>query len=507
MHVRSTPHLVAALCLLALAARPPAAVAQEQPPVSEVELRRAAGPPPAAVTFGDGRHGARLAGRGEPVEPALSLEIAVSDAPPDGALVFNPELRATLSMILAGRGTPALVYAPELRLVALRALATEVAGQRPARARAARVAPQRAAADTTGPARARRARVDLGGDRLGTPTDPVEGLDLPPEMPAIHWPEFVAGSCTGVRPGTSLWEAKRAWALAHHDVWRAYQMMEFIGESPSQFQDDYWEDGHAPLDSARNWSPDHWFGGYAPHRQAAIRRVVKELWGRFRTGDFEGVQIHIKCPTTRNETENPGNICLTHEPPAHHVVKGWINLCESSFADGVGPNARAFTLVHEMLHHARVHWKDGDLWKSAFLGDLKFHGHGASCLSGVKWEKMYGYDNVRHLATAEGCWHRNLAMRNNDTYAYFINRLGGAVRSGKLKKYPTEGTPWQTPGGSGNQCSANPVPPPGEDIQDPDACFKPGGGQPMICPDQGTGVASGAVLNDACLSTPMGPGG
>lgn len=496
---------LAALTILSLStpARP-----QERTPRSEEELRAVAPPPPTAgaVRFGDGAHGVRLpTGRGEPAEPALSLEATVARKRPGRTTWANVPLRRTLASIVSAGDAPVLVFSPELRAAAYRpARVTPKPRMQVQGAAAAVPVPRRGRVAAASPAPTEGGRAGGPDGRIGVELDPLSELDLPPEMPAVHWPIFVEGSCTGTQPGTSLWEAKRGWALAHHNVWRAYQLLEFMGESPGQFRDDYWSDGYEATDASMNWSPHQWFGGYAAYRQAAIRDVVKELWDRFRSAEFDGIPLRVKCPTPRNEPNNPGNICFTHQPPAHHVVKGWINLCQGLFGTGYGDDDRAAVLAHEMLHHARVHWEDGDLAKSRFLGDTHLHGHGESCLADLKWQKMYGPDRARHLAAESGCWHRDIAMRNNDNYAWFITRLGQAVRSGRLKKFPTEGAPWQTPGATGNQCSEIPHPPPGEDIQDPEACFK--AGDEMICPGGGGG-GGGVVLPDACLSIPSGPGG
>lgn len=520
MSQRSVPAAPAAALALAviLSVAAPAS-SQERAPRSEKALAAYAPPAPPSARFGDGAHGVRLPTRaGEPAEPALSLEVVVSRTRPGRTTWVNVPLRRTIASILDEGGAPMLVFSSQLRAASYRpARATprpllQARGEEPgavARARpptgARAGAPERRPAEAGAVAPAPREEAGGGpGGRLGAELDPLTGLDLPSEMPAVRWPIFVEGSCTGTQPGTSLWAAKRSWALAHHHVWRAYQLLEFIGESPGQYRDDYWSDGYRGADTSMNWSPYQWFGGYAGYRQDAIRKVVKELWDRFRSAEFDGIPIRVKCPTPQNEPENPGNICFTHEPGAHHVVKGWINLCEGLFEPGTVDDDRAAVIAHEMLHHARVSWEDGDLSKSRFLGDTHLHGHGDSCLSGLKWQKMYGPDRARHLAAEGDCWHRDIAMRNNDNYAWFVTRLGQAVRSGRLRKFPTEGTPWQTPGGTGNECSETPHPPPGEDIQDPEACFK--AGDEMICPGGGGG-GGGVVLPDACLSIPTGPGG
>ena len=401
----------------------------------------------------------------------------------------NLRLEAAMRAILGRGAVPVLVFRPQD--------VRRVAANDPTRVgvRPARVTPKPLVSGV----QAAKVGTAAAGGRIGAIDDPVESLDLPPEMPAVHLPDFVAGSCTGMQPGQSLYEAKRSWALAHHHVWRAYQLLEFIGESPGQFRDDYWEDGYRSADGNENWSPRNWFGPYASHRAGAIREVVGKLWDRFRSGEFNGIEIRVKCPTPANEADNPGNICFTWEPPAHHVVKGYVNLCEGFFDESEA--YRALLLAHEMLHHATVSWKENGISKSYFLGDTHTHADGNTCATGLKAEKMYGANRTMHLAATGECWHRNIAMRNNDNYGWFIMRLGEAVRNGDLASFPTEGVPWQSPGATGNECSEIDVPPPGEDIQDPEACQKIG--QEMVCPGGGGG-GGGVVLPSTCLAQPHG---
>lgn len=409
----------------------------------------------------------------EPVEPDLPMEERVLGARRVEAAWRNPAMRRTLASIRRGGSPPALVFSLDLRAVAVRAM---------------RATPDRVVSGV---------RVAQVPDAPITGVlSPLAALDLPPEMPAVHWPTFVEGSCTGSAPGQRLYEAKLGLALAHHHVWRAYQLLEFIGESASQFRDDYWRDGYDPDADGSNWSPHNWFGTYAGWRASAIREVVKELWDRFRSAETDGIQIRIKCPTADDPGE-AGNICLTHEPGAHHVVKGWMNLCDAYFE--MSEDGQALTIAHELLHHATVEWKQDDLWYGAFLGDTHAHGHGTLCAENVATEKMYGDAKTMHLASTGECRHRKLAMRNNDNYAWFIARLGAAVRSGSLKKFPTEGVPWDTPGGGGNECSELTPPPPGPDIQDPEACFKAGGER--VCPNSGGG--GGVVLPSDCLTVDL----
>ena len=435
---------------------------------------------------------------GELVDPDLEMD-EISEAAAPRSARSNAQLGAMMIAIADGGALPVLVFAPRS---VKRVAAPGERVMRPARVTPKPRVSGAQTASVTGVS-GQKKEEKTGGQvqalgRVGVLEDPVEPLDLPAGMPEIHFPEFVDGSCTGMQPGDPLYEAKKSWALAHHHVWRAYQLLEFIQESASQFQDDYWEDGYRQADGDENWSPRAWFGPYASYRAEAIREVVDGLWDRFRTGEFGGIQIKVKCPTPQNEPNNKGNICFTWKPPAHHVVKGYVNICEGFFDEA--EEYRALLLAHEMLHHATVTWKEG-IWKSYFLGDTHTHADGNTCAGGLKTEKMYGPDKTMHLANKSECWHRNIAMRNNDNYGWFIMRLGSAVRDGDLVSFPTEGTPWQSPGGTGNECSEIDVPPPGGEWQDPDDCVKIG--QELVCPGGGGG-GSGMVVPSTCLALPGG---
>ncbi len=434
----------------------------------------------------------------DPETDEVERDLGATYRPP---ATSNEELAATLSSITRAGSSPALVFTPELVVQAAMAASPEL---RATRAQAE--TPTRAAVRAQ-PAVAAQPAVPVGGvESMGGQVsagyiDPIGALDLPPEMPAIHLPDFVDGSCERDEPGYPLYQAKQAWALAHYNTWRAYQLLEFIGESASQFRDDYWADGYRSADGDDNWSPRHWFGPWKGYRFDAIRKVVRAEWDRFRSAETGGIKIKLKCPTKQNEPNNPGNVCFTAAPPAHHVVKGYVNLCEGFFDES--ERYRGLLVAHELLHHTSAVYKE-DIWKSVPLGDTHLHAHGDACLSGVKTEKMYGPDKILHLAATPECNHRDKNMANNDTYAWFITRLGSAVRSGKLQRFPTEGVPWDTPGGTTNECSEMHHPPPGPDIQDPDECFKADG--QTICPGGG-GAGGGMVVEDQCLAIPGPPGG
>jgi hypothetical protein len=491
------PHLWIGGLSLSLIAAPAAAQEREQAPNRHPARVQEMQPAAEKALTSRPTEGIRLPQAvGEPVDPDLPME-AISETNQPRNLASNTPLDAMMVAISDGGAFPVLVFTPSAVPRVAQTPSARVA-MRPAQVTPKpRVSGVQTATVSVHKAEEKTGEQGQAHGRLGVVQDPVESLDLPTGMPAIHWPEFVDGSCMGMQPGQSLYEAKKSWALAHHHVWRTYQLLEFIGASASQFRDDFWEDGYRSGDGNENWSPRAWFGPYASYRAKAIREVVEKLWDRFRTGDFDGIKIRVKCPTLQNEPNNKGNICFTWKPPAHHVVKGYVNLCEGFFDDD--EEYRALIIAHEMLHHATVTWKEEQIWKSYFLGDTHLHADGNTCASGLKTEKMYGPDKTMHLANKSECWHRNIAIRNNDNYGWFIMRLGSAVRDGDLVSFPTEGTPWQTPGSTGNECSEIDVPPPGGEWQDPDDCQKIG--QELVCPGGGGG-GSGMVVPSTCLAAP-----
>jgi hypothetical protein len=76
-----------------------------------------------------------------------------------------------------------------------------------------------------------------------------------------------------------------------------------------------------------------------------------------------------------------------------------------------------------------------------YVSDTHTHSDKSGGICKTKGEKMYGFDDAMHLATSEGCWgdstlHREMAARNNDNYAYFIQRLGNAIWDGRLTAFP-----------------------------------------------------------------------
>lgn len=258
------------------------------------------------------------------------------------------------------------------------------------------------------------------------PTGPLADLDLPHDMPPVRFPRF---RCQGEQ----LDESKRVWAMAHHHVWRTWQLIEFIGESGDRAA--LWVDGWDPAREHRNWSPRTWFGPYAGYRFDAVRRTVRKLWERFRTARINGTRISVDCIDRSQRAsacfrDNPGT---GRGPSAYHFPIGNVNLCPRFWDRDLHPMARG--MVHEVLHHTWVSWKR-TTWRGAVVGDLHTHAHGRLC-GRLTTEKMYGAEKSMHLAETPRCWHRDIALRNTDNYAWLVYRVGRAVYRGDLDRFPT----------------------------------------------------------------------
>jgi hypothetical protein len=275
---------------------------------------------------------------------------------------------------------------------------------------------------------------------------------------------------------------KAAWIRANHDVWRIRQMLEFLDAKFEEQRNFLWDkpavdpEGDAMGDET---SLQFYFGGFAQYRFEAIRWAFKRLWDNMHDHNLEGLALDFEC--------NPGggDICNTAHPPAHHVVKSNVKICEEFFEqpDWYQP----LIMVHEPLHHVFVPWNNNSPRLDP-IQDTHTHGHGNTCLGSVKTDKGYGIDELRHLATYKAgdggtCFHRNYAFRNNDTYAWAAQVIGSGVRFGAIHHWPfiPDSSP-PTP----DPCSGDEVPDPGDDWDDPlKDCMKVA--QELICPGGGGG--------------------
>ncbi len=154
--------------------------------------------------------------------------------------------------------------------------------------------------------------------------------------------------------------------------------------------------------------------------------------------------IHLRCP---QKLQNPGNGCFSVEPAAHHVVKGYLDLCASFFDSDRHDDAdRGRLVAHELLHHLFVQY--GNIWVA--LQDRHYHGHGLGCGLKPKSDAAYGEDKIRHLATyrnsnGNDCGHLPRNVRNNDTYAQFVKAIGDRVYRGTLVEWPLPTPPTPQP--------------------------------------------------------------
>lgn len=246
------------------------------------------------------------------------------------------------------------------------------------------------------------------------------------------------------------------WIRSHHNVWRARQMLQLLSSIPNADQREYaWarpgRDWQGQLVTERS-SPQHWFGVYSSDALQQTRVALDKLWNRYTSNKVGDFSVKLRCPTSG------GNVCATTaDVAAHHIVVSQVDFCDPYFnsdgicligwdaeeevCNGVGVSAeweQAMIVAHEMLHHTTIN--------GAFVQDKHSHGHGDLCLSGLKiLQAMYGYANIRHLATHNGCIHDWLARHNNDSYAYFLTTIGDMVYRGQMKTWPAWGDPTPQP--------------------------------------------------------------
>lgn len=260
--------------------------------------------------------------------------------------------------------------------------------------------------------------------------DAVTGIDFPADMPAIVYPTF--DGCNAADRKV----IEKAWAYAHHHAWRAYQLFQYFDKTSTR--DDLWSSGYTAGSDLKlrkaSWSPYAWFGEYSgsTYRYDFIRDAIYMNWQkRFL------VKNTVKC--RRNDgglhpcyVENPGT---DRTPSANHIVSGTINFC-NRFFDGTteaNDDNRVRIVLHEMFHWLAP--------RGLAILDTQTHSDMKKFGCGTDTDKMYGEDDALHLATSTGCWgnpkyHRGMAARNNDNYAYFILRFGSAVYDKRLTRFP-----------------------------------------------------------------------
>jgi hypothetical protein len=263
-----------------------------------------------------------------------------------------------------------------------------------------------------------------------TRKDAVSGLDFPVDMPPIHYPDFVGCNADDKK------KVLEAWAYAHFCVWRATQVINYIASHKDK--DDLWRWGYVESQKDANWSPRAWFGSFHDSRFSFqfIHEAINKVWNdRFLGKKYS---FKIKCREKENDGAHP---CYLkdkdgdYQYAGNHIVLGTINFCPLFFEDREQPiRYRAKILIHEIFH-----WLSA---KGLYVSDTHTHWDKDNGICKVKTEKMYGASDALHLGSSEGCWgnstlHRESAARNNDNYAYFIQRLGSAIWDDKLKVFPS----------------------------------------------------------------------
>jgi hypothetical protein len=276
-----------------------------------------------------------------------------------------------------------------------------------------------------------------------TQLDKTSGMMFPIDMPSIRWPtKYKFCSATDRR------KINRAWAMGHYMMWRADQVMDWLGRNDRN-RKSAWSWGYRGRNAKNgyaNFAPRAWFGPYDGKRFKVADSGVERGW----SNHFRGKTFTVKCRVNGGKIgahpcfqDNPGT---GRTPSANHIVRGTINFCDKFFApresgdvekDIVHIYRRAHTVVHEMFHHIR-------LSNGQYVLDTHVHCDKGRC----RTQKMYGRDRATHLSHKKGVnsGHYKRALRNNDNYANFAFYVGvlaydkvQLVGFGHLSQFPPRG--------------------------------------------------------------------
>lgn len=274
---------------------------------------------------------------------------------------------------------------------------------------------------------------------------------LPAGMPSFKWPE------NDFCDGEKCVQTRLAYLQAVHGTWRVTQMMDLVAQYPYSAQRE-WAWGRSGTDQngdavTERTSPRYWFGAYSAERFAVVRELFKDHLNVLREAKMDGIGLHLRCPAKGHHG------CLGTY--AHHTVKGYLNICPETWEDldaWTTDSEKWSTwfdhiVAHETYHH---HWVniDGLGWK--MVKDQLTHRHNSSCTS-LSIEKHYSYwgyspydQKPRHLATYvnsddESCGHRNVALRNVDSYNTFARLVGRMVWNKELWHWPEPAPPTPQP--------------------------------------------------------------
>jgi hypothetical protein len=266
-------------------------------------------------------------------------------------------------------------------------------------------------------------------------------LHGPHSFPDFHFPDQPCNDLPRCA------EAREAWMRAHYYTFMARQVIHLIANAEDDLEREYlWKqpgrgkDGK-PLSSRT--SPQHWFGAWSKKRFLTVKDGMDQLWEVLTTAKTGGISIQLRCPT---KLTNPGNVCVTVKPGAHHIVKGKVDLCDSFFGQNRTDADRGRLVAHELLHHRWLEYGNG--WVA--VQDKHYHGHDIGCGQNPVIDKSYGEAKILHLAEyrnskGNDCGHLARNVRNNDTYAQFVTAIGDAVYRGDLVEWPMPADPTPKP--------------------------------------------------------------
>jgi hypothetical protein len=277
---------------------------------------------------------------------------------------------------------------------------------------------------------------------------------IPTGMPSFKFPDNVG--CEGLR----CVETRLAYMHSVHDTWRLTQMFAILADTETPQRSFYWgqpgmtQDGES---AGLRTSPKYWFGGYDNTRFWNIKDMFDRHLDVLRSAKMGGVKLHLKCP---NAADNGANACITGSMYAHHHVKGYVNICPSTWSDldvsfdddGDGWWEWFIHIVgHEFYHHQWVKYPDA-LFNWKMLSDRQTHWHGSNC-GAIDSDKHYAYwlydpfdKGPRHLSTYDNgngssCGHRDKATLNVDNYNTFARIVGRRVWKKEMWYWPKPADP------------------------------------------------------------------
>ena len=248
------------------------------------------------------------------------------------------------------------------------------------------------------------------------------GHAVPADMPAPNYPKLYK-NCSS----SDIEAFKAAWTLAHHDMWRAEQLMQFINASDRR--GDLWAFGYinqrGSLGNFTNWSPRAWFGTYQPRRFRLSRRAIDKVWKeRFLGGKIGSTRIRIWC--RRDSGVQP---CHGERRAAHTGV-GTLDICPVFFRHR-RDNFNAQVLIHEMFHWLRI--PKSAVWVS------DRHDYWRTGCHYRRAQAIYDLD-AAYIGMNGGCrhWNYNRAVLTNDDYGWFAATLGEKIYSGAMRNFPAK---------------------------------------------------------------------